>query len=123
MVSDMSSLLAPSCTSRDCLVKDAGHPIRYGTQRGSDAGAYVTTDCITSFFGSRAGVGRRAECVSSIDGQPVDIVFLLSLPASLPGEQLNALAAVARMLRDPTAIRNLRRAPDTASFYRATAVQ
>src|SRR5262245_26118465 len=74
MVSDMSSLLAPSCTSLDCLVNDAAHPIRYGTQRGSDAGVTRHDPLYHVVFGSRAGNGRRAECVSSID-QSVDIVF------------------------------------------------
>jgi nitrogen PTS system EIIA component len=56
---------------------------------------------------------------NAIDGQPVDIVFLLLLPAAPSGEQLNALAAVARRLRDSNAVRNLRRAADSASLYRA----
>jgi PTS system nitrogen regulatory IIA component len=35
----------------------------------------------------------------AIDGQPVDIVFLLVLPAASQLDQLNALATVARKLR------------------------
>src|SRR4249920_226623 len=44
----------------------------------------------------------------AIDGQPVDIVFLLLLPASSQLEQINALAAVARKLRDAAVLRKLR---------------
>jgi len=55
----------------------------------------------------------------AIDGQPVDIVFLLLLPAASQLEQLKALAAVARKLRDPEVLRKLREAPSTAAFYAA----
>jgi PTS system nitrogen regulatory IIA component len=37
----------------------------------------------------------------AIDGQPVDVVFLLLLPETGDGAQLNALASVARALRRP----------------------
>jgi len=57
----------------------------------------------------------------AIDEQPVDIVFLLLLPASSQMDQLNALAAVARKLRDPKVLRRLRDAPDSAAFYAAAA--
>src|SRR5262245_60889009 len=36
----------------------------------------------------------------AIDGRPVDLAFLLLLPAASQVDQLNALAAVARKLRD-----------------------
>ena len=55
----------------------------------------------------------------AIDRQPVDIVFLLLLPTSTAGEQLNALALVARKLRDADVIRNARRAPDAAAVFGA----
>jgi PTS system nitrogen regulatory IIA component len=54
----------------------------------------------------------------AIDGQPVDIVFLLLLPQS-QGDPLNALATVARKLRDPEAVRRLRNAADDGELYRA----
>jgi PTS system nitrogen regulatory IIA component len=55
----------------------------------------------------------------AIDGQPVDIVFLLLLPASSQLDQLNALAAVARRLRPPELLRRLREAPDAGALYKA----
>jgi PTS system nitrogen regulatory IIA component len=55
----------------------------------------------------------------AIDGQPIDIVFLLLLPEKAQGEQLNALACAARVLRDPEAVRNIRRAADVAAVFRA----
>jgi PTS system nitrogen regulatory IIA component len=55
----------------------------------------------------------------AIDGQPVDIVFLLLLPAARKEEQLNILASVARKLRNPTTMESIRRASDSAAMYRA----
>jgi PTS system nitrogen regulatory IIA component len=55
----------------------------------------------------------------SIDGRPVDIVFLLLLPEKSQGAHLNVLACAARALRDPQALLNLRRAVDTATIFRA----
>jgi nitrogen PTS system EIIA component len=57
----------------------------------------------------------------AIDGQPVDVVFLLLLPETGDGAQLNALASVARALRDPDALRRLRRASDGEALYRILA--
>jgi len=62
---------------------------------------------------------RRPIDFNSIDGKPVDIVFLLLLPKTLPGEQLNALAAVARSLRDPKVLSGLRDAADSSCMYNA----
>lgn len=57
----------------------------------------------------------------AIDGQPVDLVFLLLLPASSQLDQLNTLAAVARKLRDPKVLANLRQATTASEFYKAVA--
>jgi PTS system nitrogen regulatory IIA component len=55
----------------------------------------------------------------AIDHQPVDLVFLLLLPTAPAGEQLNALALVARTLRDADTTRNARRAADPTGLYAA----
>lgn len=57
----------------------------------------------------------------AVDGRPVDLVFLLLLPASSQLDQLNALAAVARRLRDADVLRNLREATSSTELYRAVA--
>jgi PTS system nitrogen regulatory IIA component len=57
----------------------------------------------------------------AIDSQPVDLVFLLLLPTAPAGEQLNALALVARRLRDADTVRNARRAVDPSGLYAAVA--
>jgi PTS system nitrogen regulatory IIA component len=62
---------------------------------------------------------RKPIDFEAIDGQLVDIVFLLLLTAAPSGDQLNALAAVARKLRDANLVQGLREAPDGASLYRA----
>jgi PTS system nitrogen regulatory IIA component len=55
----------------------------------------------------------------AVDGQPVDLVVLLMLPASSQLDQLNALAAVARKLRDTDVLRKVRDATSTTELYRA----
>jgi PTS system nitrogen regulatory IIA component len=59
----------------------------------------------------------------AIDGEPVDLAFLLLLPASSQLDQLNALAAVARKLRVPETVLRLRRAVDRVEFYKAITAQ
>src|SRR6516164_9121502 len=62
---------------------------------------------------------KHAIDFDAIDGQPVDIVFLLLLPAQSQGDHLNALASVARRLRDPESVRQLRCAANDAELYSA----
>jgi PTS system nitrogen regulatory IIA component len=71
-------------------------------------------------FGTLATLRSPIE-FDAIDRQPVDIVFLLLLPTSAAGEQLNALALVARKLRDADVVRNARRALDAAALFAAMA--
>ena len=54
----------------------------------------------------------------AIDDEPVDLAFLLLLPASSQLDQLNALAAVSRKLRVPETLRCLREAGSKDEFYR-----
>ena len=53
----------------------------------------------------------------AIDGQPVDIVFMLLLPTDSEGEQLGALACVARKLRAADDLVLLRRAKNAPELY------
>jgi PTS system nitrogen regulatory IIA component len=69
-------------------------------------------------FGVFARLNRPID-FEAIDGRPVNLVFLLLLPANPVGEQLKALASVARKLRDPACLRDLRSARDAASLYHA----
>jgi PTS system nitrogen regulatory IIA component len=65
-------------------------------------------------------VARLKEAVDfdAIDSKPVDIVFLLLLPATAEGQQLNALACVTRALRKADVVEKLRGAGDSTNFYR-----
>jgi len=51
----------------------------------------------------------------AIDGQPVDIVFLLVAPDN--GDALKALAGISRILRNPAILEQLRRAPSAQAAY------
>ncbi len=62
---------------------------------------------------------RKPIAFDAVDGEPVDIVFLLLLPENPEGEQLGALAAIARMLRKPEITTALRKAHDIMDMYRA----
>lgn len=53
------------------------------------------------------------------DGEPVDIVFFLLLPASPASAHLSSLACVARSLRDPAIQSELRKVTDAEALYRA----
>jgi len=53
----------------------------------------------------------------AIDGQPVDIVFVLLLPTGSEGEQLGALACAARKLRAAEDIAKLRRVKNAFDLY------
>lgn len=56
---------------------------------------------------------------AAIDGQPVDIVFLLLLPATAEAGQLDALASVARKIRTSEDLAQLRRAGSAVELYSA----
>ncbi len=57
----------------------------------------------------------------SIDGLPVDLVFVLLIPSSSNTDHLNALAAVSRKLRERPVVEQLRLSRDAESFYRVLA--
>jgi PTS system nitrogen regulatory IIA component len=72
---------------------------------------------VKSQFGMLARLKEPVD-FEAVDGQPVDLVFLLLGPASPQGEQLNVLACVARKLRDPATVQELRSAKDSQALYR-----
>jgi PTS system nitrogen regulatory IIA component len=57
----------------------------------------------------------------AIDGEPVDIVVLLLIPEAGDSGKGNALACVARALRDAETLRKVRSAPDREALYRVIA--
>jgi PTS system nitrogen regulatory IIA component len=55
--------------------------------------------------------------VDALDGEPVDLVFLLLAPESAGADHLKALARVARVLRDPNVAQKLRATRDAAALH------
>ncbi|MBB6308477.1 PTS IIA-like nitrogen regulatory protein PtsN [Xanthobacter tagetidis] len=53
----------------------------------------------------------------ALDGQPVDLVFLLLAPEAAGADHLKALARVARMLRDPDTVEKLRATRDAKTIF------
>jgi PTS system nitrogen regulatory IIA component len=66
------------------------------------------------------GLFARAERpidFEALDGQPVDLVFVLIAPEGAGADHLKALARVARVLRNPTVLEQVRAARDPAAIY------
>jgi PTS system nitrogen regulatory IIA component len=53
----------------------------------------------------------------ALDGQPVDLMFLLLAPEGAGADHLKALARIARLLRDGETTRKLRESRDAESLY------
>ncbi len=53
----------------------------------------------------------------ALDGQPVDLIFLLLAPEAAGADHLKALARVARLLRDPEIAKKLRDSSDMDAIY------
>jgi PTS system nitrogen regulatory IIA component len=72
-------------------------------------------------FGLFARLERPVD-FESLDGQPVDLIFLLLAPESAGADHLKALARVARLLRDPEVARKLRNSTDAEALYAVLAM-
>src|SRR5215211_1688118 len=67
-------------------------------------------------FGLFARLDRPVD-FEALDGQAVDLVFLLLAPETAGADHLKALARVARLLRDPDVARKLRDSRDAEAIY------
>ena len=65
---------------------------------------------------------ERAVDFEALDGQPVDLIFLLLAPEGAGADHLKALARVARLLRDPEVARKLRNSRDADALYAVLAM-
>ena len=65
---------------------------------------------------------ERAVDFEALDGQPVDLIFLLLAPEGAGADHLKALARVARLLRDPEIARKLRESDDAQALYAVLAL-
>ena len=57
-----------------------------------------------------------------MDGQPVDLVFLLLAPEGAGADHLKALARIARLLRDQDVAKKLRASRDAQAIYSVLAL-
>lgn len=67
-------------------------------------------------FGLVARLERPVD-FEALDGQPVDIAFLLLAPEGAGADHLKALAQVARVLREPGMLERIRAARDASALY------
>ncbi|MEZ5786575.1 MAG: PTS IIA-like nitrogen regulatory protein PtsN [Xanthobacteraceae bacterium] len=72
-------------------------------------------------FGLFARLDRPID-FEALDGQPVDLIFLLLAPENAGADHLKALARVARLLRDPDTTRLLRDSSDREALYAVLAM-
>jgi PTS system nitrogen regulatory IIA component len=71
---------------------------------------------LKGLFGLFARLDRPID-FDALDGQPVDLFFLLLAPEGAGADHLKALARVARVLRDPGMLERARASRDAAALY------
>jgi len=76
---------------------------------------------LTRLFGLFARLDRPID-FDALDGQPVDLIFLLLAPEGAGADHLKALARVARLLRDATVAHKLRASEDAEALYAVLAM-
>jgi len=72
-------------------------------------------------FGLFARLDRPID-FEALDGQPVDLIFLLLAPENAGADHLKALARIARLLRDADMARLLRDSSDREALYAVLAM-
>jgi len=77
---------------------------------------HARIDGLTAFFGLFARLARPID-FEAIDGQPIDLVFLLLIPPDANSQHVAALAAIARPIRDRQFVRELRQAKGAAALH------
>lgn len=76
-------------------------------------GKFTGLDKVIGFFGRL----EKPIDYDSVDGEPVDLVFLLLAPEGAGADHLKALARISRLLRDGNVASKLRGSDDAASLY------
>src|SRR5688572_21109926 len=76
---------------------------------------------LAKLFGLFARLERPVD-FESLDGQAVDLVFLLLAPETAGADHLKALARIARLLRDPDIAAKLRESNDAEALYAVLAL-
>jgi PTS system nitrogen regulatory IIA component len=76
---------------------------------------------LNKVFGLFARLERPVD-FEALDGQPVDLIFLLLAPEGAGADHLKALARVARLLRDAEVANKLRESRDAEALYAVLAL-
>ena len=76
---------------------------------------------LEKLFGFFARLERPID-FEAMDGQPVDLVFLLLAPEGAGADHLKALARIARLLRDQDVAKKLRASRDAQAIYSVLAL-
>src|SRR3982074_1363160 len=76
---------------------------------------------LSKLFGLFARLERPVD-FEALDGQPVDLIFLLLAPEGAGADHLKALARIARLLRDSDVARKLRDSRDAEAIYAVLAM-
>jgi len=71
---------------------------------------------LKAIYGVFARLERPIE-FDALDGNPVDLIFLLITPESAGADHLKALACAARMLRDSEIVATIRATKDPGALY------
>lgn len=71
---------------------------------------------LTRLVGLFARLARPVD-FDALDGEPVDLVFVLLAPEDAGADHLQALARIARLFRGPTIAQKLRQTEDPAALY------
>ena len=71
---------------------------------------------LSRLFGLFARLDRPID-FEALDGQPVDLIFLLLAPEGAGADHLKALARVARLMRTPDTAKLLRESRDAEAIY------
>lgn len=77
---------------------------------------HATIQGLKTMFGMFVKL-QRPIGFEAIDGNPVDLVFLLLLPTESSSEHVAALAAISRRMRDSDRAARLRKADSAATLY------
>jgi PTS system nitrogen regulatory IIA component len=107
--------LPGNLVSREILKREALGSTGVG---GGIAIQHARIPGLTRPFGILARL-KKAIDFEAVDARAVDIVFLLLLTTGQHDEQLNALASIARKLRDPKIAGNIRNGRNEAAMYDA----
>jgi PTS system nitrogen regulatory IIA component len=115
----LADLSRRAAAATDRPAQDIGSVLMAREQLGSTgvgsgiAVPHARLDGLSQLFGFFARLEKPVD-YESIDGKPVDLVFLLLSPAQGASDHLSALAAVSRRLRDKSVAEAIRATADAA---------